>query len=817
MGVLAVALGSLTLAGWVFDLEILKSAIPGLTPMYPETAFGFLLAGASLCLSQREATAVRRASLILAGTAAILGLAILMESALGVHPGVAGTVLPVDRTGKTQDAPLGHMSPVTAACFLSSGAAIIVAALAKGALASQVLAAVSFVLAYITCVGYAFRAEPLYVPVAGVTPMALPTAAGHAALGIGIFFLRGREGVARFAATEFPGGVVVRNACVAALATLVLLGWLANFGGGLGVGSSGTLSALLLLALLVMVLASLGWSSLTLRRVEAERRDAVEQVRRSEAHFRAMAEAMPQLGWITRPDGLAEWFNGNWSRYTGLSLEESLGRGWVAAIHPDDRERCRAVWARAVETGTTYEIEYRLLAKDGASRWHLGRGSPLRKAEGTIVRWFGTCTDIHDQKETEDALRVSKRDLELHDRIRHVLLTVENETMYEKVLSVILEATRSDLGVFGYLDETGDFVVPTMTWKKVWEQCRIPEKGVRYPRATWGDSAWPTALREGRTVWSNERSGRVPEGHVPILRQISVPLLCMGKPVGLFQVANKPEPYDPSDVALLETLGQTVAPVLASRLEKERQERARQRFEAELLRSNNDLQEFAFVASHDLQEPLRKLAAFGERLRARAGTALDGESLDYLSRMEKATARMGDLVEGLLNLARVASRGHPFGPVRLDDVLREVLADLEIPLRESGARVEARALPVIVADRLQIRQLLHNLIGNALKFRHPARPPVITVSATSHADGLWRIEIRDNGIGFDEKYLDRLFKPFQRLHGRSEYPGTGMGLAICRRIVERHGGRITASSSPGVGSCFRVTLPRGQSRDGGPT
>jgi len=233
----------------------------------------------------------------------------------------------------------------------------------------------------------------------------------------------------------------------------------------------------------------------------------------------------------------------------------------------------------------------------------------------------------------------------------------------------------------------------------------------------------------------------------------------------------------------------------------------------QLERSNRDLQDFAMVASHDLQEPLRKIQMFGDRLREECSAVLPPQGLDYLRRMENAANRGQVLIQGLLAYSRVTTQARPPEPVNLDEVAHEVLSDLEASIARTSGRVEVGPLPTIDADPLQMRQLLQNLLANALKFHRPGVPPVIRVEAhrtgEGDADGgeMWQISVADNGIGFDEKYLDRIFKLFQRLHERHVYEGAGMGLAICRRIVERHGGTITARSAPEAGANFIITLP----------
>ncbi len=240
-----------------------------------------------------------------------------------------------------------------------------------------------------------------------------------------------------------------------------------------------------------------------------------------------------------------------------------------------------------------------------------------------------------------------------------------------------------------------------------------------------------------------------------------------------------------------------------------------------LQRSNRELRDFVRVASHDLQEPLRKVRTFGDRLRSKYSDVLDDRGRDYLQRMERALARMQNLMEDLLALSRVTTtQGKPFEPaVDLKEVADEVISDLGISVERTGGRVEVGKLPVIEADRSQMHQLLQNLIGNALKFHKEGETPVVRVygrpldkrgdnsNGKDRASSKAQITVEDNGIGFDEEYLEQIFVPFQRLHGRDTYEGTGMGLAICRRIVERHGGDITAESVCGLGTKFVVTLP----------
>jgi PAS domain S-box-containing protein len=248
------------------------------------------------------------------------------------------------------------------------------------------------------------------------------------------------------------------------------------------------------------------------------------------------------------------------------------------------------------------------------------------------------------------------------------------------------------------------------------------------------------------------------------------------------------------------------------RTEAKERERAENRLQHALKRlgeSNQALQDFASVASHDLQEPLRKVSGFGAMLQQRCGDSLGPQGKDYLERMLGANRRMQSLLTSLLEYSRLSTRADPFVEVELSGTVREVLSDLEVRIAKSGGEVRVGELPVIEAEPTQMRQLFQNLLGNGLKFHKEGEKPLVEVSCEAVDHQTVRIAVEDNGIGFEEQHLDKIFAPFQRLHGRSSsYEGTGMGLAICKKIVERHGGTITATSVPGKGSTFIVTLPQ---------
>jgi two-component system, LuxR family, sensor kinase FixL len=295
----------------------------------------------------------------------------------------------------------------------------------------------------------------------------------------------------------------------------------------------------------------------------------------------------------------------------------------------------------------------------------------------------------------------------------------------------------------------------------------------------------------------------------------------LGKRAEIEAVRAKGETF-PAEMAMTMSMeeGAPVMSIFVRDISARKKAEAEQaRYAAELERSNQELEQFAYVASHDLQEPLRKIRTFSDRLLLKQAEKLDDDGRECLERMQSAAVRMQSLIDGLLSLSRVTTRGQNFEIIDLSQIAAEVVSDLEEPIQKLQGMVEVGKLPTIQADPLQMRQLIQNLLANALKFHREGVPPIVNISGRyvhgpesrkagqSPTDEQCRLVVEDNGVGFEDKYAERIFGIFQRLHPRDVYEGTGIGLAICRRIAERHGGTITAHGIPDKGCTFEVLLP----------
>lgn len=526
----------------------------------------------------------------------------------------------------------------------------------------------------------------------------------------------------------------------------------------------------------------------------------------------------------------------------GLPLEAFTG-----VIHKDDRERVQESIRVALKRKEVFEAEYRIAMPDGSTRWVMARGRVEKDKKTGTPHFPGVLLDITDRK-------IIETNLSYLARAGEVLSASLDYKQTLKSIANLAVPTIADWCTVDIFDEGENLQQVALAHKdpaKVkWAIQLRKQQGPQ-------DLDAPTGLAKVLRTGEPEFYPFIPEEllvqsakseeELRIMREIGftaviiAPLVVNGKTIGGLTLisAEQKRPYTQQDLDMAMELARRaslaitnaglyadVQKELAARkklendlrianeeLERRVEIRTAQLEETNLSlqRSNQELQDFAYVASHDLQEPLRKIQAFGNLLEEEHADKL-GDGRDYLERMRNAAARMSALIEDILSFSRVTTKARGFTSVDLNVIVGEVVSDLETRIQETNATIQINKLPTIHADAMQMRQLFQNLIANALKFHKPNEAPIVKIKAAtknsqSSPKQYCTISIEDNGVGFDDKYLNRIFAVFQRLHSRDSYEGTGIGLAVCRKIVERHGGSITAKGNPGVGATFIVSLP----------
>ena len=554
-----------------------------------------------------------------------------------------------------------------------------------------------------------------------------------------------------------------------------------------------------------------------------ERRKTAEALRESEERW--------QLALDGNNDGIWDWnlkanevfFSTRWKEMLGYKDHE-VSNGWDEwrkRIHPNERDSVlQAFQDHFAKKTPFYVYEYRVQCQDGSYKWILDRGQAHWDASDDVVRMVGSYTDITDRKRVEEELKRQNLRSQLFAEITlKIRESLQIDEILQTTVTEVQKLLKADRVLIFRLETNGSGTVvqeavlpgwPVILGENIFDPCFKEEYLERY--------------RQGRiSAIEDIEAAHIQACHREFLQKFAVranlvvPILVREGIWGLLLAHQcaAPRQWNNFETELLQQLANQIGIALSQAQLLEQETRQSQ----ELARSNADLEQFAYVASHDLQEPLRMVTSYLQILEQRYKNKLDANADQFITYAVDGARRMQTLINDLLNYSRLSSRGQPFMLVDCNVVLEGAIANLQLAIAESKAVVTHETLPQVMADATQLTQVFQNLIANAIKFCQNQQPRIHigVAKGDTNLDGEslnvipsadeWLFWVHDNGIGLESQYAERIFIIFQRLHGRDKYPGTGIGLAICKKIIERHGGRIWVESKPGQGSTFYFTIP----------
>lgn len=514
-----------------------------------------------------------------------------------------------------------------------------------------------------------------------------------------------------------------------------------------------------------------------------------QRLKESSEKFSNLLEALPQMTWTNLPTGEVNFYNQQWYNYTGLTYEQTKDWGWKAVVHADDLPRTIKHYTEALLTRNVFETENRFKGADGNYRWHLNRALPIKNEKEEIILWVGTATDIHDLKNIENVLQENSQNLRNIITKAPVAMCILREPEY------IVEIANERM--FELWGKSSEAVLN----KPVFES--IPEA-----REQGLEALLLHVYTTGETFIASERpvdlfrKGRM---ETVYLNFVYEPFYENESIAGIIAVAVDVTEQVLARHKIEEVVAQRTKEVAETNLQ--------------LQQTNIELNQFAYIASHDLQEPLRKVRTFAQLMEQNLGEVSE-KSKTYLDKIQVSITRMQTLINDVLKFSLLSKEREKFKSVDLNKTLINVLGDYELAIEQKGAKITAEVLPVVEAISLQMDQLFTNLLSNALKFSSNERQLEIIISSKRllkaevqqhpelNEDTVYHlIEFTDNGIGFNQEHAQQIFTIFQRLHGRMDYAGTGIGLAMCKRITANHHGIIYAEARVNEGATFIIILP----------
>lgn len=520
-----------------------------------------------------------------------------------------------------------------------------------------------------------------------------------------------------------------------------------------------------------------------------DKKKAVDALKVSEERFRAMADNIPNLAWMVDANGWVYWYNKKWYDYTGTTPDQMQTSGWEPFHDSKELPKVLENWKRSLETEQPFEMIFPLKGADGIFRFFLTRMLPLRNPAGKIYQWFGSNTDITERIEAAEKLKESEQNL-------------RNTITQAPVAMCILKGD--------------DFVVDLANTLMIELWGKQPEKILGKP------------IFEGLPEAKDQGLEALVEG----VYKTGKTFLAYGRPVNLPRNGVIETTYINFVYEAYRGEKGTITGVIAVAVDVTEQVLANQKIESEVIKrtselaetnyklqkSNAELEQFAYIASHDLQEPLRKISNFVNLLDNKL-TSVDEQSKNYIQKIQASTERMTTLIRDVLAYSELVKFQENFETLDLNKVIESILPDFELAIEEKNASIVVDTLPEIAAIPLQMSQLFSNLLSNSLKYASAHKRLEIKISASLLNENekkeasfdpniaYCKIQFSDNGIGFSKEHADKVFQIFQRLHGKSEYAGTGIGLSICKKIAQNHQGDINAFGSSVQGAIFNIVLP----------
>lgn len=764
----------------------MSAVAPGGGAMTLNTAIVLLITSVAVALYLRQAAiiATSRALLASVGLAAALSFIPLVEQITGWRFGV-DAVLAADGPG-TPTSPDTTVVGAMAGALLLHGAIVLGAHQARYG-AANVLAVSALLLTSFDGARHLFETADQASGPYGT--MAVPAVIGLLLLSCALVLSHPERGMVRAALHAGLGGRITRLALPLVVCVPVLLAVVAWFGVTAGLYSAGFAVALIITAVvgsmsgLVLVAARL------VRRVEQEQQDAETRRRMAEDQWHRAVTDAPVPMVVHDGDQIVD-MNRAWRDIAGLDATATPSiSAWVAQARPDHVAELAAFRAKlATATATVPDGEQEIRTADGEERVWAFSTTPVGPL-GTERRLFvTTAVDVTARRQSEQKLQLLNDELEQRIVERSAALTRANDVVKRQSGQVreqmlLLDIVRDGILVrdlYGTIVYWNHGATSMYGWTKEQALGRVSHQllAAEYPLPI--VEIEKQVMRAG--FWEGDVVHVTQSGHrVLVESRWTLTRTERGTPEGFLEVHR--------DIS-----------------QRRKAERALQAKADALARSNHELEQFAYVASHDLQEPLRMVSNYTQLLARRYRDRLDADANEFIDFAVDGARRMQDLIHALLQYARVERSGREFAPVPADRIVADALSNLAGAIDESRASITVDPLPALTCDASQMTQVFQNLIGNAVKFRQADRTPIVRVAATRE-DSAWRLTVTDNGIGIEPRFFDRIFQMFQRLHGRGEYSGTGIGLALCQKIVERHGGRMGVDSEPGRGTTFSFTVP----------